>query len=177
MGVQVILQIGFLVAFVGALLFAAAVDVASYTIPNWLVIAIAAGFLPTALLSSGHVDWLDHLGAGALVFVIGAGLFRIGVFGGGDVKLWAAVALWAGFGSLWYQATWIALLGGAFGMIVLGARAATSRCVTVRGISEDTVPVILRPKAAIPYGVAIAAGAILSLPRIAELTALRGFLK
>jgi prepilin peptidase CpaA len=168
METQLILQIGFLLAFVGALLFAAAHDALTYTIPNGLALAIAVAFPVAAILAFTEVAWLSHLAAAGIVLVLGTVLFRMGLFGGGDIKLWAAVALWTGLGALLYQAICITLLGGAMGLLAMLGRAILSRWGARLSISLERLPRVLRPKGAIPYGVAIAGGAILSIPRIAE---------
>lgn len=176
MDVQSLLQFAFLLAFVGALLFAAAHDALTYTIPNGLVLAIAVAFPVAALFAVNEVAWLSHLAAAGIVLVLGAVLFRVGLFGGGDVKLWTAVALWTGLGPLYYEAICITLIGGAMGVLALAARAFLMRWGAQLSISLDRLPRFLRPKGAIPYGVAIAGGAILSVPRMAEFHAVQAIL-
>jgi prepilin peptidase CpaA len=77
------------------LLWAASRDVARYEIPNSACGVVAAGYL---LAGAGGVDapWLAGLATGLVVFAIGFALFARGWVGGGDVKLAAAAALWAG---------------------------------------------------------------------------------
>ena len=177
MDVQSLLQFAFLLAFVGALLFAAAHDALTYTIPNGLVLAIAVAFPVAALFAVNEVAWFSHLAAAGIVLVLGAVLFKVGLFGGGDVKLWTAVALWTGLGPLYYEAMWITLIGGAMGVIAIAARAILTRWGGLLSISPESLPRALRPKGAIPYGIAIAGGAILSIPRIAEFDAARAVLR
>ncbi len=177
MDVRLILEIGFLLAFVGALLFAAVSDAVTLAIPNELVLGMAAAFPIAALVAFKNVAWISHIAAAGIVLVPGAALFRVGLFGGGDIKLWTAVALWTGLGPLFYQAMWITLIGGAMGLFVVLARAILARWGASLRIPPEKLPRALRPKGAIPYGVAIAGGAILSIPRIAEFDAARAVLR
>ena len=53
-----------------------------------------------------------HVGAGALMLLVGFGLFAFGWFGGGDAKLMAAVGLWVGFDACPSISLSVALAGG-----------------------------------------------------------------
>ena len=71
-------------------------DWRSRTIPNWLNAAIALGAIPFWWASGLHL-WPDvalHAGVAAGVFAIFALAFQLGLMGGGDVKMLAAIALW-----------------------------------------------------------------------------------
>ena len=177
MDVRLILEIGFLIAFVGALLFAAVSDALTFAIPNLLVLGMALAFPVAALVAFKNVAWISHFAAAGIVLVPGAALFRIGAFGGGDVKLWAAVALWTGLDPLFYQAMCITVLGGAMGLFVVLVRGILARWGASLSVAPESLPRALRPKGAIPYGIAIAGGAILSIPRIAEFDAARAALQ
>ena len=79
------------------LLFAAAViDIRTRTIPNPLNAAVAL-HAPLAWWASGLPLWPDaalQVGVALAVFLLFAGFFYLGMMGGGDVKLAAAIALW-----------------------------------------------------------------------------------
>ncbi|MEA3002635.1 MAG: prepilin peptidase CpaA [Sphingomonadales bacterium] len=71
-------------------------DWRSRTIPNWLNAAIALGAIPF-WWASALLFWPDiplHVGVALGVFAIFALAFQLGMMGGGDVKMVAAVALW-----------------------------------------------------------------------------------
>src|ERR1700744_21295 len=90
----------FLVMLVLPALLAAAAgwDLASFTIPNFLQAALAAGFvLFVAAVHLAAPALALHLLAVFLGLIIGFALFALGYIGGGDAKLFAAVALWLGF--------------------------------------------------------------------------------
>ncbi len=79
----------------GSLLCAAASDLQRYLIPNRYPAAILLAFLAQAPLTP-YFQSLGGLAVGAAVLAAGALLFARGLLGGGDVKLLAAVAFWAG---------------------------------------------------------------------------------
>jgi prepilin peptidase CpaA len=84
-----------LAVLVAALLAAAVSDIRQYLIPNRYPIAISIAY---AVYAAGHPfeQGLWGLAAGVLAFILCAVLFAAGIFGGGDAKLFAATALWAG---------------------------------------------------------------------------------
>ncbi|MDP1555609.1 MAG: prepilin peptidase [Hyphomonas sp.] len=144
--------------FLALCIFAALHDVNRLTIPNWLNLTIAALFVPAALVSGLPLEILGgHLLAGGLAFVIAVGLFAFRIFGGGDAKMIPAVVLWMGPGAALPFAYWMALVGGACALLLL---------VGKRSVAAASVPGFMRapfePKAGVPYGVAIAGGAILA---------------
>ena len=75
---------------------AAAYDWRSRTIPNWLNAAIALGALPF-WWASGLSVWPGvalHFGVALALLAVFALAFQLGMMGGGDVKMVAAIALW-----------------------------------------------------------------------------------
>jgi prepilin peptidase CpaA len=84
-------------------------------------------------------------------------MFAAGKLGGGDVKLLAAAGLWFDFaGGLWMLIC-VAIAGGVLALIVIALRAFGWS----EGLRQRVV--LLRPRAGIPYGVAIAAGALIAM--------------
>ena len=146
---------GLLIALAIALLFAAFTDIRSRTIYNWLNLAIAAG-APAFWWASGMALWPDvaiQLGIAALAFAFFAGLFALRMMGGGDVKLLTALALWIEPSAFLQLLVIMALTGGAL-TIVMGVNHVMRR---------------RKGKLQIPYGVAIAFGALWVLyPKLTE---------
>lgn len=96
------------------LAYAAVGDVRSRTIPNWLVLVVAA-LAPAMWWAAGLTVWPDM----ALQFAVAAGFlvlfaifFAFNVMGGGDVKLIAALALWFPFGPFLQVLMIMSILGG-----------------------------------------------------------------
>jgi prepilin peptidase CpaA len=157
-----------LVSLFPVLLIAAAIfDLTSYKIPNILSGALLALFLIflLAMALSGHaMGWsgiLDHLAAGGLGLIAGMVLFAFRLVGGGDAKFFAVASLWLGLNSMLDYAVVSSLAGGAltFGLLTLRS------CPLPSFLAK--LPWVLRlaePKGAVPYGVALAAGALIVLP-------------
>jgi prepilin peptidase CpaA len=84
------------VPLIGLLTWAAALDLRSRRIPNWLVAAIATAGLMQSLTAGATVPPMQA----AYGFFAGVGLtialFALGALGGGDVKLLAASGTWLG---------------------------------------------------------------------------------
>ena len=138
---------------------AALQDLATLRIYNLWSLALILLFGAWAWTSVGLDSALLHNLTFALaIFALGALLFWLGWFGGGDVKLMAACALWFDWtaGSIYLIAV---LLGGG----VLSLMLIFGRRLAAAFISQEISWPALKPRGPIPYGVAIAAGAILSL--------------
>jgi prepilin peptidase CpaA len=137
-------------------------DIASFTIPNFLTLTVAGAFLLFALvagLSAAVIGW--HLLAGLLGLVLGFTLFALGWIGGGDAKLFAAMALWLGFGDLMAYALIASVFGGALTLAILLLRQYPLPQLLAR---QDWLARLHDARAGIPYGVALAAGAFFLLP-------------
>lgn len=150
--------------FVGALVDAAASDLRAFRIPNRDSLLIAAAFVlavPAFGLGFEAAAW--HLAAGAAAFALGATLFALRVWGGGDAKLVAAVTLMIGFAGLPRFLLVMALVGGMLSLVLLLLRISAAK---------GSWGARMAASGHVPYGVAIAAGgvdwAVLSLlPRLA----------
>ena len=144
------------------LLAAAASDLASFTIPNFLTLAVAACFLPFLALAHLPLAMVAaHLGAGLAGLVLGFGLFALGYIGGGDAKLFAGIALWLGLHDLAAYALAASVLGGLLTLTILGLRQLPLPALAAR---QDWILRLHGEKSGIPYGVALAAGALVMLP-------------
>ncbi len=137
-------------------------DLTSMTIPNRLTVALALAYVPAALLVGvPPTEMAVNLGVGLACLVLGMVLFALRVFGGGDAKLMAAVCLWLGLAGVTPFIFWTALAGGLFGVSLLIARA---RLAVYAPMAPTWVSNLLNPKGDIPYGVAIAVGALVAYP-------------
>ena len=151
----------FLVAFVGLMFAAAAHDIASMTIPNWISIALALAF-PVAALSAGYslgaLGWQIGFGLAALAIVFV--MFHLNLMGGGDAKLIAAASLWLGVAAAPMFIVWTTIAGALLAVVALAARRALAPSPTGPAFLNR----LLSPERGIPYGVAICAGALVALP-------------
>jgi prepilin peptidase CpaA len=160
-----------LLAFLGLMLFAAASDVATMTIPNWVSIAAAALFPVAGWLAGLTPAAIGfHLAVGAAAFVVGFFLFSFGVLGGGDVKVIAAASVWTGLAAMSAFAIAMTLTGGLLaGAILLARRAATPAPTRAPFLNR-----LLDPANGIPYAVAIAIGVAAAAPALPVTRALTG---
>jgi len=132
-----------------ALIYAAVVDIRTFTISNRLNLAIAL-LAPVYWLSVGLQLWPDaaiQVAVAAGVFVLLAGAFYAGMMGGGDVKLAAALALWFSPVMTVNFLIWMSIGGGVLTAVVL---------VLHRTRKKPGKPEV-------PYGVAIAFGGLVIL--------------
>lgn len=161
------LQSVVLATLVLALVVAAVSDAIGYVIPNSAVVAVAGLFVAAASLGILHVAWLSHAAAAALVLTIGFFLFHFRFMGGGDVKFWAACALWAGMDLLMVQLVYVTMIGVVVALGLTLIRMALAFAMQlVPGGTGMALPRLLRRGAPVPYGVAIAAGTLLLVAQI-----------
>lgn len=147
--------------------WAAWTDVRELRIPNWLTLAGVTVALGVRWLQSGSALGDGLLGA-AVGLAFGLTCFAMGILGGGDAKLLAAVGAFVGLegiaGALIVTTVTGALLalGNAWRMARLGALlhgVVTVLCqrggaAPARGVPRSVLPPL-------PYGVAIGLGTIL----------------
>ena len=144
------------------LLLAAFQDAVQLKISNLLCAAILlVGIVSLALVGIRPSVWQNVLLLVAAL-TVGTMMFSAGKIGGGDVKLFAATIFWFNLsGALWLLIS-VTIAGGFLAMIIIGVRMADwSEAMQRRAV-------ILRRKSGIPYGVAIAAGALLSISSAAS---------
>ncbi|WP_437883765.1 A24 family peptidase [Pseudomonas sp. LRF_L74] len=142
----------------------------------WLTLPLSAllGFGPWSGLDARGVlgQSLSGLAGGALVLLVGYGLFCLGRVGAGDVKLVAVACLWVGPDK---QMSFLIVTSLAGGLLALGLpmlnqiERVIAQCVQRLGVTWPRLgiptPTVLteqRPQG-IPYGLAIAIGAFYTL--------------
>ncbi len=134
------------------LLAAAVTDIRTRKIPNVIPAGMVILFFAAAI-ALPDLNWLGATATAAAVFVFGAVLFATGKFGGGDVKLLAAAALWAGAAGIVPLLIVTTLVGGVLALIQLAPRVFNRFALLVRPTLH-----ISTTFRTLPYGVAIAAG-------------------
>jgi prepilin peptidase CpaA len=153
-----------LAAFPLLVLAAAFKDAATYTIPNWISLALVAAFVPAAAVGWWAEIPLSVIGVsmavGFAALLAGMGMFAMGWIGGGDAKLLAASALWLGWPGLAPFLFWTTVSGGVLAMMLLVARRHGAQFV------GSGAPIwlsrLFSREADVPYGVAIAFGALMA---------------
>jgi prepilin peptidase CpaA len=156
-----ILDTARLLLFPALVAFAAASDLLTMKISNWVSLTLVAGFLILAPLGGmGLHDILMHIAAGAAVLVVAFACFAIGQVGGGDAKVAASVALWLGFDHLLNYLVYVSLLGGALTILLVLFRQWPLPALLLRQTWLNR----LHEKSGIPYGIALAFGALIVYP-------------
>ena len=147
---------------VGLILAASLHDIATRTIPDSLVLALAAAGLFTAVLDGRVFGAL--LAAGG-IFVVSALCWRRGWMGGGDVKLLGAAALGMPPNAVLTFAAAVALAGGLLAVLYLVARRFVPAPTSLRpcGLLARAARVErwrISRGGPLPYACAIAAGVL-----------------
>jgi prepilin peptidase CpaA len=157
-----ILDLARLMLFPALMAFAASSDLLTMTISNRVSVGLAAGFLILAIASGmGWSDILSHVGAGGAVLVVAFGCFAMGWIGGGDAKVAASAALWFGFAHLMDYLLLASIFGGALTLALLQFRQWPLPYV----FSGQAWLLKLHAKeSGIPYGIALAIGALMVYP-------------
>lgn len=142
--------------FTFGLLAAALSDHLTRRIPNGIVIGLILLYAASVLARIAPTTLQSGLAAAGLTFAVTFALYYFNVFGAGDAKLFSAAALFAGLSRLGTFALITVLIGGAIavGILVFHPKR-TMRAMTTRGRDSNE-------KSGIPYGVAIALGAIVT---------------
>jgi prepilin peptidase CpaA len=160
----------------GIVAVAAAIDLGTHRIPNWLTFPSLLLGLVLQIVFFGRAG----LVAGALGMLVGAGLFLLpyvlGGMGPGDVKLMGVVGVFLGpAGALW-AALFAGVAGGVLALVWALAHGQISRALARTGAlvgaavdprrraAQGGLPTLERDgRWSIPYGIAIAFGVALSL--------------
>jgi len=157
MPLPALLQIACLALLALLLLAAGLQDLRTMHIANGFSLAIAGLFVVWAGggLAAGRLSLLTlglAVGGAVMVFALGAAAFAVGALGGGDVKLLAAVSLFAGPAGLVDFLAVTAIAGGLLGLAILAGAP----------IGQPAVagPLRARLRRGLPYGPAIAAGGL-----------------
>jgi prepilin peptidase CpaA len=153
-----------LAGFAGLMAMAAIDDFRRLIIPN----VVPAGLCllwPFHLATGpglGLAAGAAAVGCAAVVFLAGAVLFSRGMLGGGDVKLLAAATLWAGPAATPTLLVLTGLFGGLLCVFVLTPLGQIAMAASGQAVLDGTGGAVSdkRP-AVVPYGVAIAAAALI----------------
>ena len=159
-----------LTLFPALMAFAASSDLFTMTIANRVSLILIAGFAWLAVLGGmSGADAMSHIGAAAAVLAVAFVCFACGWIGGGDAKLAAATALWLGFGHLLDYFVYASLLGGALTLLIIQFRhVPLPRLLMGRQWAER----LHRSDGGVPYGIALAAAALLVYPQTEWMTTL-----
>jgi len=161
--------------FTSLLVLAAIRDVQTRRIPNPLVVTLAVlGFAYSAMMPVslwGALRGFEGFGVGLACWLP---FYALSWLGAGDVKLFAAAGAWLGPGKAFEGSVIAAVAGGVLGLIwMLRSRGFKDSletlgiAATLPGVLSNSSPAA-RSTRSLPYGVALAAGAICAgwMPRL-----------
>ncbi|MEN0040957.1 MAG: prepilin peptidase, partial [Pseudomonadota bacterium] len=150
-----LIALGVLTVFPLCVIYATFSDLLSMRISNLTCGILVLGFFVLAPLSGmGWEAIAIHTAVALAALVMGMSFFSMGVMGGGDAKLIAAVALWFGLGLTIPYILAASLLGAVVTLIIVGLRKA--KPVLPDAICNWRVLAkVLDRKEGIPYGLAL----------------------
>jgi prepilin peptidase CpaA len=159
-----------LTLFPALMAFAASSDLFTMTIANRVSIILVAGFGLLAILTgTGAADLLSHAAAAILVLAVVFLFFTRGWIGGGDAKLAAATVLWLGFAHLADYLFYASIFGGVLTLVIIYFRSLPLPGIFIgRGWAER----LHRSDSGVPYGIALAAAALVVYPHTEWMAAL-----
>lgn len=150
------------IPFITLLVLAGGWDLASFTIPNFIPLTLLLAFAVLAPAAGFTVSVYEtHALAALIALIAGFALFALGYIGGGDAKLLAAVAAWFGLHDLMQYVLVASIFGGALTLALLAGRRFPLPAMLA---NQSWITRLHEPRAGIPYGVALAAGALAILP-------------
>jgi prepilin peptidase CpaA len=163
-GILVVQALGFFlfVIFPLCVAYGAVSDIMTMTIPNWVVGFMVGAFILLAPLSGMDLaTFAWHWAIAIAVLVLAFGCFAMGWIGGGDAKFAAAIVLWLGTASALQFLTMSALFGGALTLAMITFR---GKLLPAFALRQEWLLRLHDPKAGVPYGVALAAAALVVYP-------------
>jgi prepilin peptidase CpaA len=159
------LSLALMAVFTFLIVYAVLSDVTRLVIPNWVSVTLVALFAVFLLLSGRPLPAIQHALVAAVVLLLAFAAFATGLMGGGDVKLIAAVALWAGPDKVLPFLLFMSLAGAALGLVIAGGTFYLrwdEAAGPAKGISR-LFPRWVR-RGLTPYGFAIGVGALATIP-------------
>ena len=151
-----------LLLFPALMAFAASSDLFTMTISNRVTLVLVAGFVALALFGGMEMHaMLWHAAAALAVLTVTFVFFAQGWIGGGDAKLAAATALWLGFDHLVAYLLYASIFGGILTLAMIRFRLMPLPQMLDK---QDWVHRLHRVDAGVPYGIALAAAALLIYP-------------
>lgn len=150
-----------LIILVSVNIAAAISDLTSMKIRNELIIVLLVSYVVIAPLAGISLETMLQSALIALcILIVSSIMFGFGWIGGGDAKLAAATSLWMGSYLTQTYLVNAAIIGLGLTVTIIVAR-------NYRGIISERCPIcsrILTKGEGVPYGVALALGALLTLP-------------
>ena len=154
-----------LLLFPAMMAFAASSDLFTMTISNRVSLILVAGFFALAFWTGMDPNAvLSHVGAAFAVLAVAFVFFARGWIGGGDAKLAAATTLWLGFDHLLEYLLYASIFGGILTLLIIRFRVIPLPEALAK---QEWVQRLHRLDGGVPYGIALAAAALMIYPHTA----------
>lgn len=152
----------FFALFAVCQIMAAVNDALTMKIPNWISLALLAGFICILPFAWTDLSTLgEHVLVGLGVFAVAFGMFAMGWLGGGDAKLLAATAFWWQTVDLFPYLFVTGMAGGLLAIILMVGR----KYIPVTILTSPWLYRMFKDETKMPYGIALAIGALATLPK------------
>lgn len=137
----------------------AAIDLKTFTIPNYLSMSVIILFLfvaPFVFDDFGlfALQWICFF----IAFILSFMLYLIGPMGGGDVKFFAVLSLFVAYDNLWFWMLCVTLSGLAISLFYIIFRVTGLKIAGFGSVKDSYIEI---RNAEIPYGPAITLGTTL----------------
>ncbi len=150
------------IIFGSTMLMASFKDATTMTIPNWISLTLIAGFcLVIPFVWPGWSELGTHIFVGLTFFLVGFALFAFGWLGGGDAKLMAGTALWWQWPDALIYVLYTTIIGALLALALIIGR----KFIPVKILTAPWAYKMFKDEKKMPYGLALAGGALLTLPQ------------
>lgn len=144
--------------FPACMIGAAAYDISTMTIPNWISLALIIAFVALAIPAGMTISEIGiHIAIGMAALIAGFLLFTAGFVGGGDAKFLAATSLWIGSELYLHYFFFATLAGGVLALSLLFLRQFSLPSFLV---NQEWIARLHHSESGIPYGVALSIGGL-----------------
>jgi prepilin peptidase CpaA len=144
---------------VALLLLAAAIDVRSRRIPNWLTLAgTLCAVVMQVFVHASSVEGVVFALGGLAVGMLTLPLWIGGMLGAGDVKLMAMTGAFLGPGAMFMDMLFVFVTAGLAALVYAAARRSLGRLVW--NVNSMLRAQLVVPVGRLPYGVSVALGTL-----------------
>jgi prepilin peptidase CpaA len=152
------------ILYAGALCYGCVSDIKSLKIPNAVFLAVLALFLLNYWFFAPSHDLTGHFLSAGLALLLGFVIYALGAMGAGDIKLIAALMLWAGTRDGLAFLFVMAMVGG----LCAGVLLITRKLIAVWPSTYKYIPSRRlknwATRGIFPYGIAICTAGLLLMP-------------
>ncbi len=158
------IEAGIMIMLAATLCYACITDIKHLRIPDTVPLTVVALFFLNYWLRGAPDGLAPHLWVGAAAFLVFFGVYLLGPFGGGDVKLIGALMLWAGVRDGPDFLTIMAFTGGIIAVLLLALRKAMAVWPGIKPYIPSRRLKAWARRGIFPYGVPICVAGLICIP-------------